>query len=113
MSDTITITCDEYDRLRAAEEHLADIAAYDAAKAALASGDDELVPHEYAVRLIDGENPITVFRDLRGMSKAGLARAAGVDRVQLHNIETGTRRGSVDTLAKLADALGVKVDDLI
>ena len=113
MDDTITITRAEYDRLVAAAEDLADIATVDAAMRALAEGRDALVPAEFANRLIDGESPVTVYRELRGMTKAGLARAAGVDRVQLHNIEAGTRRGSVDTLAKIAAALGVTVDDLI
>jgi DNA-binding XRE family transcriptional regulator len=107
--ETITIPRQEYDRLVEAAEELADIAAYDAAMAERG----EPVPHELVVRLVEGENPITVFREFRGMSKAGLARAAGVDRVQLLDIEAGRRRGSVDTLAKLAAALRVRVDDLI
>ena len=114
-TETITIPRAEYDRLVEtarlveAAEDLADVAAYDAA---MAEG-GEPIPHEAVVRLIEGESPVTVFRELRGMSKAGLAKASCVDRVQLHNIESGRRQGSIATLAKLAEALGVKVDDLI
>ncbi|MBL3565799.1 helix-turn-helix transcriptional regulator, partial [Rhodovulum sulfidophilum] len=37
----------------------------------------------------------------------------GVNRVQIHEIETGKKNGSAQTLKKIADALGVTVDDLI
>lgn len=47
------------------------------------------------------------------MSKSELAKDAGIDRVHLHNIAGGRRRGSVGTLAKFAAALAVTVDDLI
>lgn len=93
-------------------EMIADIAAYDRATAALASGHEELVPAEYANRLIDGENPVRVYRDLRAMTQAALSDASGVNRVQIANIESGSKRGSIDTLRKLADALNVTLDDL-
>jgi DNA-binding XRE family transcriptional regulator len=37
---------------------------------------------------------------------------AGVNRVTVAEIETGRKQGSVATLRKLADALGVAVDDI-
>lgn len=112
MNEMITITRAEYDRLREAAEDLADIAAYDRAKAALAAGNDELIPAEYVNRMIDGENPVRVFRDLRGLSQTALAAASGVNRVQIADIEAGRKTGSVTTLRKLADALAVTLDDL-
>lgn len=38
---------------------------------------------------------------------------AGIDGVQIVEIEAGRSNGSVHTLRKLADALGVAVDDVI
>ena len=58
----------EYERLREAAEMLEDVAAYDGAKRRLAAGTEELIPHEIAVRLIEGENPIPVWREYRGLS---------------------------------------------
>jgi len=113
MNKMVTITADEYERLRGAEEDLADLRAYDRAKANLASGADELVPAEYAARLIAGENPLRVYRDLRGMTQQQLADASSVNRVQIADIEAGRKKGSVDTVKKLADALGVSIDDLV
>ncbi|WP_284260396.1 helix-turn-helix transcriptional regulator [Roseicyclus amphidinii] len=112
MNEMVTIPRAEYDRLRAAAEDLADLQAYDRAQAALAAGEEELIPAEYAARLIDGENPLRVYRDLRGMTQAALAQAAGVNRVTVAEIETGRKHGSVATLRTLAGALGVTVDDL-
>lgn len=113
MTDTITITREEYDRLVDAAETLSDIRAFDEAKAALASGDEELIPSDFVNRMIDGESPLSVFRDLRGMSQSELSRVSGVNRVQIVDIEAGRSTGSVATLKKLADALGVAIDDLV
>ena len=112
MNEMVTIPRKEYDRLRTAAEDLADFQSYDRAKAALAGGADELIPADYANRLLDGENPLRVFRDLRGLTQAMLAERAGVNRVTVAEIETGRKQGSVATLRALAVALDVTLDDL-
>ncbi len=43
-----------------AAEDMADPRAFDSAKAALAAGEDELVPADYTKRLIAGESPLGV-----------------------------------------------------
>lgn len=112
MNEMITIPREEYDRLRAAAEDLADLQTYDRAKAALTAGEDELIPAEFANRLLKGDNPLRVYRDLRGMTQAALAEKSGVNRVSVAEIVTGRKQGSVATLRALADALGVSLDDL-
>lgn len=104
--------CEEYDRLRAAADDLADLQTYDRAKAALAAGEDGLIPADYANRLLNGENALRVYRDLRGMTQAALAEKASVNRVTVAEIETGRKQGSVTALRALANALGVSLDDL-
>ena len=94
-------------------DDLENVRAYDSAKAALASGVDELVPGEFAKRLIAGESPLRVYRDLRGLSQVRLAERSGVNRVQIADIEAGRGNWSVATVRKLADALGVMIDDLV
>lgn len=113
MNEMVTITRAEYDRLLEAAEDLADIAAYDRVKSELAAGREELIPSAFADRLIDGENAIRVYRDLRQMTQAALASASGVNRVQIVDIESGRKTGSVATLRKLASALSVSIDDLV
>ncbi|MGF1614295.1 MAG: helix-turn-helix transcriptional regulator [Gammaproteobacteria bacterium] len=112
MNEMVTIPREEYDRLRAAAEDLADLQSYDRAKAAVAAGEDELIPADYVSRLLNGESPLRVYRDLRGLTQAGLAEKAGVNRVTVAEIETGRKQGSVATLRALASALGVTLDDL-
>ena len=108
MNETVVIARTEYDRLLTAAEDLADLLAYDRAVAAGGEG----LPHAFMVRLIEGENPVRVLREWRGLSQAEAARQAGVHRVQLHDIETGKKRGSVDTLKAIAAALDVALDDI-
>ena len=112
MGEMVTIPAAEYRTLLGAAANLADLTAHDRAMAAIARGDEELVPEAFAKRLIAGESPVRVWRELRGLTQATLAAASGVNRVQIANIESGAKSGSVATLRKLADALGVGLDDL-
>ena len=113
MNETVTIPKAEYDRLCALEEDFADIRMALAVEARIASGEEELIPARTVDRLIDGEPPLRVWRESRHLTQAELARASGVNRVQIVDIEAGRSTGSVHTLRKLADALGVAVDDII
>ena len=109
MNEMITIPRAEYDRLREAAEDLADIQAYDRAMAA----GEESFPSEVVDRIVDGESPLRVFRELRGLSQTALSAASGVNRVQIADIEAGRRSASVETFRKLAQALNLTIDDLV
>lgn len=103
----------DYERLVAAAEDAADLRAYDEAKRRLAAGEEELMPAEFANRILDGESPIRVWREFRGMTAAGLAEAAGIARAYLTQMETGKRIGTVETMRRVAEALDVSIDDLV
>ena len=105
---TITIDRSTYDRLLADSEMLADIGTYNAAMAEHGEG----MPGAVFARIIDGENPVRVIREWRGLAQAELARRAGLHRVQVHDVETGKSRGSVATLKAIAAALNVSLDDI-
>ena len=107
--DMVTIPQAEYDRLVADSEMLADLAACDAARAEAGEG----MPLAVFSRIVSGDNPVKVIREWRGLTQAELARRSGLHRVQLHDIETGKSRGSVDTLKAVAVALGVGADDVV
>lgn len=113
MGEMVTIPLEEYRALKLAAEDLADLRAYDRATDALAHGEEELVPADIVRRMVEGERPLRVWREYRGLTQMALATASGVNRVQIANIEAGSKSGSVATLRKLAVALGVTVDDLI
>lgn len=113
MTETVTIPKTEYQRLRSLEEDAVDIRAALAVQARIDAGAEEFVPETVVNRLIDGESPLRVWREYRGLSQAALARAADTSRVQIVAIEAARRTGSVHTLRRLADALGVGLDDLV
>jgi len=57
---------------------------------------------------------IKKYRDKLGISQDKLSKLAGVTLHTIAKIETGsTPDPRIETLRKIADALGVKVDDLI
>ena len=53
------------------------------------------------------------LRTRRGWTQAALAERAGVHRVTIARLETGTRRPGLDVLEALAKALRVKITDLL
>jgi hypothetical protein len=73
---------------------------------------EETVPDAVLGRLIDGENPLTVWREHRGMTLRALADAAGLDPGYLSQLENRKRAGPVATMKKLAAALKLDLDDL-
>ena len=102
----------DYERLVAVAEEAEDVALYDEAKRRFAAGEDEAIPSEYAKRLISGENPIRVWREYRGLSQKDLATRAEVSPAYLSQIESGAREGKIASMRRLADALGLTLDDL-
>ena len=103
---------DEYLRLKEEAEMLQDIAEYDSAKEAIRNG-EELIPGEVTFAILDGENPVRVWRKHRGMTQEALAQEAGISKPYLSQIETGKRTGTAEVLVAIADALGIKVDDVM
>ena len=103
----------EYERLLAAAEMLEDIQLYDEGHRALESGVDELIPNSFANRLIDGENPIKVWREYRGVSQSELANMSEISSAYLSQLEAGKRTGTTEVLSRIAASLGVSVDDLL
>ncbi len=101
----------EYKRLVSGDDEgaMTDDELYDLAK----SAGGESFPATVVDRLLAGESPIRVYRDHRRLTQKQLAAAAGINPVYLSQIETGKRTGSARTLASIAGALDVDVDDLI
>ncbi|HZU64951.1 MAG TPA: helix-turn-helix transcriptional regulator [Novosphingobium sp.] len=113
MGEMISIPVEEYRLLRSAAQELEELRTYDGAKAALAAGEEELIPAEYVKRMLAGESPLRVWRDYRGLTQLQLSEAAGVNRVQIAEIEAARKVGSIETIKKLAVALGITIDDLV
>jgi DNA-binding XRE family transcriptional regulator len=88
-------------------EMLADVKAYDAAKARLDDGEDELIPLEITERSLKGEPALRILREHRKLTQERLAKKAKVSRALVAAIETKRKTGSVSTLKKLGAALDV------
>ena len=112
MNEMVTIPKDEYLRLKAIEEDMADLNSAADVLARIKAGTEELIPSAVIDRLLAGHAPLTVWREHRCMSQAELARQSGVNRIQIIDIEAGRKTGSAATLKKLATALQVDMDDL-
>jgi predicted transcriptional regulator len=102
--------------MMAADETLldaADIAAADRVLADIAAGRDEMIPGDIANRLLDGENPIRVWREHRGLSARELSGKTAISAAYLSELETGKKPGGIATLARIAGALRLTIDDLL
>ena len=97
----------EYERLLAEADDARDL------EIATAQDGAEAYPAAVAERIFAGESPLRVFRKYRGLTQAELAGRAGLGQNDVSRIELGKRIGTVSTLAALAKALDVTVDDLI
>jgi DNA-binding Xre family transcriptional regulator len=109
----VVIPESEYRALSEAAEDAADRAAVRRFRKALAAGEEERIPSEVANSILDGENPIRVWRKHRGMTILALAQKVGIGSAYLSQMETGKREGTVGTLRRIANGLGVALDDLI
>jgi DNA-binding XRE family transcriptional regulator len=93
-------------------EMLADVKAYDAAKARLQSGEDELIPLEVTERRLRGEPALRIWREHRKLTQEKLAKKAKVSRALIAAIETNRKAGSITTWKKLGAALDVSWEQL-
>ena len=91
---------------------LQDILDYDDAKRAIAQG-EELIPAVVTYAILDGANPVRVWREHRGLTQQQLAHAAGISTPYLSQIESGKRTGSPEVLGAIAAALNLTLDDIV
>jgi hypothetical protein len=98
---------------RAAEAAAAEGVVGDAFTEALASEMEAAVPSGFLDRLLDGANPIRVWREYRGLSIVDLAEATGVPAPRLALLETATQAGNPGEIRAIAMALKLSVEDLV
>ncbi len=99
----------EYQNLLAIVEEKAD----EAAVLDFRASTKETYPASIVNALITGESPIKVFRNHRSMTQRSLANEIGKSKGYIAKLEAGGRAGSVEVLSKIAQVLGVDLDDLV
>jgi DNA-binding XRE family transcriptional regulator len=104
---------DKLKKLMDNADMLADVKAYDAAKARIERGEDELIPLEITERRLAGENTVKIWREYRALTPEDLAKKSRVSRPMIAAIETKRKKGGIATLKKLAGALKVDLDHLV
>lgn len=104
---------EEYLQLIDQSELLEDIRDFDTINAAIDCREEELIPSEVVYAILDGENPIKVWREYRELTQQQLAETAGISKPYLSQIETGKRIGTAEILSAIAKALDVSLDEVI
>lgn len=117
-ADTVTLRRADFDALVAAAEDAADRRSFDAFDARVAAEGmdavraDSLTLEQFN-RIVEGESPVRVWREQRGMTARVLAAAAGISAAYLSEIEAGKKPGSAAAVVALARALRVDAQDLL
>ncbi len=81
--------------------------------AALDADDGSRIPHDVALAIMRGANPITAFRSHLGITLRDLSERTGVAASYLSEIERGIKPGSTATLSRVANALAATIDTLV
>ncbi len=74
---------------------------------------EQTFPGEVLDSLLAGNSPIKVFRKYRNMTQGELAKSIGKSLTYIAKLEAGDRKGSVDVLSNIAEALNVDLDQLV
>ena len=99
----------EYDdliaRASAAEddEDAADIAMYDARKGEMSPD----LPPEVSALMLRGDSLLKAVRNWRGLTQQMIEQKTGIGQGYLSDLETGRRKGTHETLVKLAEVYDV------
>jgi ribosome-binding protein aMBF1 (putative translation factor) len=102
----------DYERLLEIVEDQADINAAVTAEKRRVAGED-YIPAALVYRIMDGENALRAWRQHRNLTLSVLAGKTGTTQSMLSRIESGQLQGRPALWRKLADALGVTIDDIL
>ncbi len=106
------IPIDEYERLVAAAEMADDLLTYDHIKSKVDDEDSETLPSQVVNRLLDGENPIRIWREFRELTQQQLAERTKITEADLQQYESGSQEIDAQLLSRIANELQVRVDDI-
>lgn len=112
----VVLPIEEYEALRALAEEAEDAADSTLAELLhkdLEEGRDELLPEEVSSFLLSGDSLVKAIRRWRGMTQADVAEKTGLGQGYISEIETREKKGTDETLTRIAAALDVPAKWLI
>ncbi len=74
---------------------------------------DVWFPHEVVKANVRGDTLVKAWREYLGLTRQELAKKAGMKQASIARIEAGKTTPSKTTLKKLADAMGISVEQLL
>ncbi len=105
-SDTVTITRQEYEDLIDARDHVS-------AMLNIKLGITHTLSEADMDAYLAAATPLAFWRRRKGFTQAALAQAVGIAQPSLAQAETGRRGLSVETYAKVAKVLDLRIEDLL
>jgi transcriptional regulator with XRE-family HTH domain len=113
--EIVILSREEYDALstRGRDEDAADAAHANRILAKLANGSETLLTSKQADALLAAKTPLAFWRKHRGVTQQALSKLVGVAQGFISEIENGSKTGDVKTLAAIARALQLSLDDLV
>jgi DNA-binding XRE family transcriptional regulator len=109
----VILPYDEYQALLELVEDADDAAAVARFAARYDEGKEAIVPGALVERLLDGEVPIRVWRQYRGLTATQLAAAVKVTPAHISKLEAGKGSPSLALLRRLARVLEIELDLLV
>jgi len=103
----------EFELIQEAMEDAEDIHDIEENLKAIHEDKEIVIPGEITFAILDGGNPIRVWREYKKIKLNELAKKVGISASYLSQIENGKRNPTIDKLKLIAAALGVAPELLI
>ena len=71
------------------------------------------LPPQVSRGIAEGQHPVRAWREYRNLNRGQLAAVVGISRAYLTQIEGGERTGTLEVMARIARALGCRIEQLI
>ncbi len=111
--EIVILSREEYDRLIEAGEDREDAHMARRAIEQIERGAEAVLSESELDEFLQAKTPLAFWRKKRGLTQSSPAKATGIAQGFLSEVESGQKPGTPATLKKIAQALSVKIDDLI
>ena len=105
----VVLPVEEYLLLVDAVESMEDLMLYQEAM----ETSEEIIPGEVVDLLLQGENPIRVWRTFRGISQHKLAHSTNISESYLSQLEGRRKTGTIPVMDAIAEALNVSLEEIM